>query len=67
MCVGKAFDPCNEEHDCASNRCQNFMAEGFQVCTVACDAATPCPNDVSGAAATCNAGICTPAMPNECM
>ena len=62
MCTGAAYDPCNDEHDCDSSMCQNFMMEGFQVCTVACDASNPCPSN-----GTCNdMGICKPAKPNTC-
>lgn len=61
-CTGAPYDPCNEEHDCDSELCQNFMGDGIQVCTQLCDAANPCPGD-----AECNAmGICKPAAPNEC-
>ena len=66
-CAGAAFDLCSTEHDCTSQKCQLFSAEGFQVCTQTCDANTPCPNDATGAPATCNAmGICKPAMANDC-
>jgi hypothetical protein len=59
-----AYDLCNEEHDCDSNLCQNFMGDGFQVCTQPCDADNPCPGDGS---AECNGmGICKPVAPNEC-
>ena len=66
-CTGAAFDLCSTEHDCTSANCKLFMADGFQVCTQACDATTPCPNDATGAPATCNAmNICKPAMANDC-
>jgi hypothetical protein len=68
VCSGDAFDTCIEEHDCGSGLCQNFIDAGFQVCSQGCDANTPCPNDVTGAPATCNAnGVCQPAMANECV
>ena len=61
-CTGATYDPCNAEHDCTSNLCQNFMGDGFQVCTQACDAVNVCPG-----AGTCNEmGICKPAAPTEC-
>jgi hypothetical protein len=62
-CTGALFQPCSEEHDCDSGICQNFMGEGFQVCTKLCDDATePCPEG-----SECNAmGICKPAEPDGC-
>jgi hypothetical protein len=62
-CTGAAYDPCNEEHECDSQLCQNFIDDGFQVCSQACDAATPCPDD-----APCDdlTGMCKPAAPNDC-
>ena len=66
-CRGKLYDPCNEEHDCETQDCRPFAAEGFQVCTVVCSAGTPCPDDASGAAAACDAtGLCKPAAANAC-
>ncbi len=66
-CTGAVFDLCLTEHDCTSMACQTFAAEGFEVCTQNCDANTPCPNDATGAPATCNAmGICKPAKANDC-
>lgn len=62
-CTGALFQPCSEEHDCDSNVCQNFAAEGFQVCSQACDAQTPCPGD-----STCDdlLATCKPAEPDGC-
>jgi hypothetical protein len=61
-CVGAPYDPCNEEHDCMSQLCQNFMGDGFQVCSQMCDDTNPCPG-----AGECNMmGICKPAAPNDC-
>lgn len=66
-CTGAAFDLCSTEHDCTSQNCHLFSADGFQVCTQMCDANTPCPNDATGAPATCNAmGVCKPAKANDC-
>lgn len=65
-CSGQNYDLCFEEHDCASGRCMNFPAEGFQVCTEPCLTEEPCPDDVSGAPATCDNGICKPSAPNMC-
>jgi hypothetical protein len=63
FCTGVTYDPCNDEHNCDNAMCQNFMGDGFQVCTQTCDAATPCPTG-----GTCNAmGICKPdAGPKVC-
>lgn len=61
-CTGQVYDLCNDEHDCTSANCHNFNAEGFQVCTQACDGSNPCPGD-----GECNmAGICKPMAPNAC-
>jgi len=66
-CSMKFFDLCSEEHDCpAPMLCQNFAAQGFQVCTTSCDASNPCPDDKSGSPATCDQGICIPSAPNMC-
>lgn len=60
-CSGALYDPCAEEHECDTGLCQNFAAEGFQVCSQVCDDATPCPTG------TCNGnGVCQPAAPNDC-
>ncbi|MEO8701180.1 MAG: hypothetical protein ABI867_14110 [Kofleriaceae bacterium] len=60
-CTGKVYDPCIEEHDCNAGLCQNYAADGFQVCSQACDDATPCPGD-----GTCVDAVCKPAAPNDC-
>ena len=66
-CTGLTYDLCNTEHDCMSHACQEFMTEGFQVCTVACNVSLPCPADSSGHPATCNANsVCEPAVANAC-
>jgi hypothetical protein len=62
VCTGAIYEPCLEEHNCNQGLCQNFMGDGFQVCTQMCDATTPCP-----AGGECNMmGICKPAMPVDC-
>ncbi|MBX3162206.1 MAG: hypothetical protein KF773_39950 [Deltaproteobacteria bacterium] len=67
LCTGAAFDNCTENADCASQNCHLFRQSGFQVCVPACDAANPCPDDSSGAPASCNnMGICKPLAPNAC-
>jgi hypothetical protein len=66
VCTGALYDNCGSEHDCMSNDCHTFNAEGFNACVQACSAATPCP-DQDGVAVPCNAmGICKPAMAKDC-
>jgi hypothetical protein len=61
-CSGALYQPCAEEHDCNSGLCQNFAADGFQVCSQLCDAANPCPDG-----AACDPlGVCKPAAPDDC-
>ena len=43
-----------------------IAAQGFQVCTVACNTTTPCPDDKSGTPGTCESNICVPSAPNMC-
>jgi hypothetical protein len=62
-CLGEIYQSCNEEHDCSSGLCQNFPAEGFQVCSQACDAANPCPDDAECDADT---SVCKPAAADDC-
>jgi len=63
VCTGLDYQPCNEEHDCDSNICQNFSADGFQVCSQVCDDATPC---AEGGDCDTALGFCKPAAPLEC-
>jgi hypothetical protein len=68
-CAGNLYDACLQEHDCMSENCHNFMAEGFQVCSTTCTPGndTPCMTTLDGKKATCGAsGICTPPAPNDC-
>ena len=64
-CSMQVYDLCNEEHDCTNNLCQNFGAQGFQVCTQGCDASNPCPDDKSGTPGICDV-VCRPSAPNMC-
>lgn len=65
LCSKQLFDACREEHDCMSGVCQNFPA--MQVCSQTCIVGgEPCPDDASGAAATCDNGACKPSAPNMC-
>jgi predicted small lipoprotein YifL len=67
LCTGAVFDNCSANEQCTSQNCHLFRQSGFQVCVPACDAANPCPNDASGAPATCNnMGICKPLQANAC-
>ena len=66
-CTRSLYDVCRTEHDCEMNNCHNFMGDGFQVCTIGCNASNPCPPDPMGRAVECNnMGICKPAAPTEC-
>jgi hypothetical protein len=67
-CTGVAYDPCSDNAQCTSNRCQLFNGSALQVCTATCTPgdSTTCPMQ-NGQAATCNnMGICKPAAANLC-
>jgi hypothetical protein len=67
LCTGAVYDNCLANTGCASGNCHLFEADAIQVCTQACSASSPCPNDASGAPGSCNAkGICKPARANPC-
>lgn len=65
FCAGSAYDPCNDEHNCAETTgasCMPLGPNAESVCTLGC---TPgqggCPVDAAGAAGTCNdLGLCVP-------
>jgi hypothetical protein len=68
-CTGDVYDPCLQEHECMSNNCRFFMADGIQVCTTGCTAGddSTCPMTADGKKATCNMmGICKPPAANAC-
>jgi hypothetical protein len=67
VCMGALYDDCGSEHDCMTNDCQTYAPEGFNVCTQACTATTPCP-DQNGMPVTCDTarGECKPAGHNDC-
>ena len=68
-CTGAIYDPCDTEHDCRTDRCQNFAAEGLLVCSQACTPNEPatCP-PLDGAPAICTAdGVCKPPAANDCV
>ncbi len=67
-CTGAAYDPCSDNTQCTSNKCQLFNGSALQVCTTTCTPGDPttCPMQ-NGQAATCNnMGICKPAAANTC-
>jgi hypothetical protein len=68
-CTGELYDVCLQEHECMSNNCRSFAADGFQVCTTACTAGddSTCPKTFDGKTVTCNMmGICKPPAANAC-
>ena len=67
LCTGVVYDNCIASTSCDSNNCKLFSQDAIQVCTQACDAANPCPNDASGSPGSCNnKGICKPSRGNAC-
>jgi hypothetical protein len=69
-CPGDTYDPCLDEHTCASLNCRPFAAEQFQICTQRCDVDNPCPGESDGAvcdeSAGAGLGVCKPVIPNVC-
>lgn len=72
-CSARLYDLCIEEHDCldgdagVGRPCQNFAADGIQVCTEACTpGGAPCPDDRTGTPATCESNVCKPSVANMC-
>ncbi len=67
-CTNADYDPCTDNAQCTSGNCHFFQQSAFTVCVPACtQGGTPCPNDSTGAAGTCNGmGICKPAAANDC-
>ena len=66
-CTGAVYDTCVSNDQCSSQACHLYNANALQVCTQACSAAVPCPNDSSGAPVACNQmGNCKPAVANNC-
>jgi len=66
-CAGNLYDACQQEHDCMSGNCHNFITESFQVCSTACTPGNNQPCTPDGQNATCgSSGYCTPAAPNSC-
>jgi hypothetical protein len=66
-CTKALYDNCVNNTDCTSNNCHFYQQSNFTVCTQACSASNPCPNDSSGQPGSCNnMGICKPAVANNC-
>ena len=68
-CTGELYDSCLQEHECTSNNCRSFAADGIQVCTMTCTAGddSTCPKTTDGKTVTCNMmGICKPPAANNC-
>ena len=66
QCTKSLYEFCITEHDCASNNCLEFAAEGYLICTVGCDAMNPCPT-LADEPVPCTNNVCKPATPIECM
>jgi hypothetical protein len=64
-CTKSLYELCITEHDCMSNNCLEFAADGYQICTVGCTDAVPCP-DLNGEPVTCTDNVCKPSAPVEC-
>ncbi len=66
-CTGATYDNCSVNGDCTSMNCHLFEQNGFEVCTQACDAGNPCPDDGEGNPGSCNnKGICKPIQNTVC-
>lgn len=69
-CTGAVYDPCTVGGGgvaCGSGlTCKSFNGAGFSVCTPACSASAPCPNQGSTAITCNNMGSCKPPAPNSC-
>lgn len=64
-CTKALYELCITEHDCASENCRLFEAEGYRICTQGCDATIPCP-DLNGTPIECINNACQPPEPVEC-
>ena len=66
-CTGAVYDSCTTNAQCGSMNCHDYMGNMLHVCTQACSASAPCPNDSTGAAVACNMmGNCKPSVANNC-
>jgi hypothetical protein len=67
VCTGLVYDACNPaSSNCGTGlTCHLFSGSGFSICSPACSAAAPCPNQ-GATAITCNGmGVCKPPAPNS--
>ena len=66
-CTGAVYDICVDNADCMSQNCHFYGTSNITVCTQACDADNPCPNDSVGNPVACNMkGNCKPTVANNC-
>jgi hypothetical protein len=68
-CTGATYDPCDASmpSQCTANMCHFYMSSNLTVCTAACSATNPCPNDAAGLPVACNMmGNCKPSVANNC-
>lgn len=66
VCTKVHYDKCNSEHDCDTNECHNFLADGLQVCTSSCSVTVPCPDNLGVPVACDVSGYCKPAAATQC-
>lgn len=67
LCTGAVYDTCASNDQCSSQACHLYTANALQICTQACSASMPCPNDATGAPVACNQmGNCKPSVANNC-
>ena len=66
-CTQALYDPCFDEHNCASGICQGFT-DIMPACSMACtQGGTPCP-DEDGTPVPCDSNnVCHPSKPRDCM
>jgi hypothetical protein len=66
-CTGAVYDVCTDNSQCESQNCHFYGTSNITVCTQACDASNPCPNDSAGNPVACNMkGNCKPSVANNC-
>jgi len=67
VCTGLVYDACNPaSSNCGTGlMCKTFNGANFSVCSPACSAQAPCP-DQGTTTITCNGmGLCKPPAPNS--
>jgi hypothetical protein len=67
VCTGLVYDSCNmASSNCGTGlMCKTFSGAGFSVCSPACSAQAPCPNQGSTTIACNGNGLCKPPAPNS--